>query len=65
MKAAPSTATNGFADDGSIQNDEEEEGDSPAALRDELRGLDPWEYVKASAAPSGISVRVGYVNLER
>ena len=55
MKAAPSTATNGFADDGSIQNDEEEEGDSPAALRDELRGLDPWEYVKASAAPSGIA----------
>jgi golgi-specific brefeldin A-resistance guanine nucleotide exchange factor 1 len=41
---------NGDADNGNT-----DEGDSPAALRDELRGLDPWEYVKASAAPSGIA----------
>jgi brefeldin A-resistance guanine nucleotide exchange factor 1 len=50
-----SVANNGFADDGTMKNDSDEEGDSPAALRDELRGLDPWEYVKASAAPSGIA----------
>ena len=54
-KKASSTATNGFSDDGIMKNEDEEEGDSPAALRDELRGLDPWEYVKASAAPSGIA----------
>ena len=54
-KKASSTATNGFSDNGIMKNEDEEEGDSPAALRDELRGLDPWEYVKASAAPSGIA----------
>jgi hypothetical protein len=54
-KKASSTATNGFSDDGIMKNEDEEEGDSPAALRDELRGLDPWEYGKASAAPFGIA----------
>ena len=56
-EGTPSTATNGFAENGSFKTTRKKKVAVPAALRDELRGLDPWEYVKASRGffKSGIS----------
>ena len=60
-KKASSTATNGFSDDGIVKNEDEEEGDSPAALRDELRGLDPGNTLKHRRRLSRAAPRVAQI----